>query len=166
MSKFLKFNIVNTGALATQGTQLVNVEQIESVVYTGGTGALTITLAGGVGVPAAGGGQAAYTVPAFVAGATDISGSQAAYDVPVLAADLAGSFQARVISSIVATTKDGTAGVPTITNGAKSPQKAVYAAMTANPGGVQSTVQLGLDEAVVPVQMYFSSFAIATASIV
>jgi hypothetical protein len=38
--------------------------------------------------------------------------------------------------------------------------------MTANPGGVQSTVQLGLDEAVVPVQMYFSSFAIATASIV
>ncbi len=43
---------------------------------------------------------------------------------------------------------------------------AIQAAMTANPGGVQSTVQLGLDEAVVPVQMYFSSFAIATASIV
>ena len=63
-------------------------------------------------------------------------------------------------------TKDGTGAAPTITNGAKSPAKAIYAAMTANPGGVQSTVQLGLDEAVVPVQMYFSSFAIATASIV
>ena len=34
--------------------------------------------------------------------------------------------------------------------------------MTANPGGVQSTVQLGLDEAATPVQMYFSDFVIST----
>ena len=43
---------------------------------------------------------------------------------------------------------------------------AIQAAMTANPGGVQSTVQLGLDEAATPIQMYFSAFAIATATIV
>ena len=37
--------------------------------------------------------------------------------------------------------------------------------MTANPGGVQSTVQLGLDDAATPLQMYFRSFTIATATI-
>ena len=126
MSKFLKFNIVNTGALATQGTQLVNVDQIQSVAYADATGVLSIVLAGAVG-----------------AGVATYSG--------------------RVISITVTTTKDGTAGIPTITNGAKSPQKAVYAALTANPGGVQSTVQLGLDEAATPVQLYFSDFTIATA---
>ena len=115
MSKFLKFNIVNTGALATQGTQLVNVDQIQSVAYN--AGALL-------------------------------------------------SLSQRVVTLTVTTTKDGAAGVPNIVNGAKSPQKAVYAALTANPGGVQSTVQLGLDEAATPVQMYFSAFAIATAAIV
>ncbi len=136
MSKFLKFNIVNTGALATQGTQLVNVDQIQSVAYN--AGALTIVLDGAVGVQAAAGGAA-----------TDPN-------------QFAVTYGARVITITVTTTKDGTAGVPTIVNGSKSPQKAVYAALTANPGGVQSTVQLGLDEAATPVQMYFSDFAIAS----
>lgn len=140
MSKFLKFNIVNTGALATQGTQLVNVDQIQSVAYN--AGALTIVLDGAVGVQAAAGGAA-----------TDPN-------------QFAVTYGARVITITVTTTKDGTAGVPTIVNGSKSPQKAVYAALTANPGGVQSTVQLGLDEAATPIQMYFSAFAIATAAIV
>ena len=140
MSKFLKFNIVNTTAPLTQGVQLINVEQIQSVVYN--AGALTIVLDGAVGIQAA----------------VDPAGTN-----PNQAAVTYG---ARVVTLTVVATKDGTGGAPTITNGAKSPQKAVYAAMTANPGGVQSTVQLGLDEAVVPVQMYFSSFAIATASIV
>ena len=125
MSKFLKFNIVNSGALETQGIELVNVDQIQSVGYVAGTGVLSIVLSGAVG------------------------------------ADVA-SYSGRVINITVTTTKDGTAGVPTITNGSKSPQKAVYAALTANPGGVQSTVQLGLDEAGTPLQMYFSDFAIAT----
>ncbi len=140
MSKFLKFNIVNTGALATQGTQLVNVDQIQSVAYN--AGALTIVLDGAVGVQAAAGGAA-----------TDPN-------------QFAVTYGARVITITVTTTKDGTAGVPTIVNGSKSPQKAVYAALTANPGGVQSTVQLGLDEAATPIQMYFSAFSIATATIV
>ena len=140
MSKFLKFNIVNTGALATQGVQLVNVDQIQSVVYN--AGALTIVLDGAVSS------QATYTL----AGGGDAV-------VP------ATSLSQRVITITVTTTKDGAAGVPVIANGAKSPQKAVYAALTANPGGVQSTVQLGLDEAATPVQMYFSAFSIATAII-
>ena len=141
VNKFLKFNIVNTGAPLTQGVQLVNADHIQSVAYN--AGALTIVLDGAVGI------QAAHTG----SGATDVA-------VPAV------TYGARVITLNVLVTKDGTGAAPTITNGAKSPAKAIYAAMTANPGGVQSTVQLGLDEAVVPVQMYFSSFAIATASIV
>ena len=140
MSKFLKFNIVNTAAPLTQGVQLINVEQIQSVVYN--AGALTIVLDGAVGVQAAV--NPAGTNP-----------NQAAV-----------TYGARVVTLTVVATKDGTGGAPTITNGAKSPQKAVYAAMTANPGGVQSTVQLGLDESATPDQMYFSAFAIATAAIV
>jgi len=141
MSKFLKFNIVNTAAPLTQGVQLINVEQIQSVAYN--AGALTIVLEGAVSS------QATYTL----AGGGDAV-------VP------ATSLSQRVVTLNVLVTKNGAGGAPTITNGAKSPQKAVYAAMTANPGGVQSTVQLGLDEAATPVQMYFSDFAIATAVIV
>ena len=140
MSKFLKFNIVNTTTPAAQGVELVNVEQIQSVAYN--AGALTIVLDGAAST------QAAHTG----SGATDEA-------IPVL------SLSQRVVTLTVVATKDGTGGAPTITNGAKSPQKAVYAAMTANPGGVQSTVQLGLDESATPDQMYFSAFSIATAII-
>jgi hypothetical protein len=139
MSKFLKFNIVDSGALATQGTELVNVDQIQSVSYVVGTGVLSIILKGSIAL------QKGYAI------ANDGSAS-----VPNV------NYGYRVISITVRTTKDGSAGIPTITNGAKSPQKAVYAAMTANPGGVQSTVQLGLDEAATPIQMYFSDFAVST----
>ena len=135
MSKFLKFNIVDSGALITQGPELVNVDQIESVSYVAGTGVLSIILKGAIAL------QKGYT-----GGGT----------VPNV------NYGPRVVSITVRTTKDGTAGVPNIVNGSKSPQKAVYAAMTANPGGVQSTVQLGLDEAATPVQMYFSDFAVST----
>jgi len=139
MSKFLKFNIVDSAAPLTQGSELVNVDQIQSVSYAAATGVLSLVLEGAVSS------QATYTL----AGGGDGI-------VPVT------TLSQRVINITVTTTKDGTAGVPTITNGSKSPQKAVYAALTANPGGVQSTVQLGLDEAATPLQMYFSDFAIAT----
>ena len=137
VNKFLKFNIVNTGAPLTQGVQLVNADHIQSVAYN--AGALTIVLDGAVSLSAAPVGAELFAEQ---------------------------TYGARAITLNVLVTKDGTGAAPTITNGAKSPAKAIYAAMTANPGGVQSTVQLGLDEAVVPDQMYFSSFAIATASIV
>tara|TARA_R100000541_G_scaffold36418_1_gene44485 strand:+ start:1434 stop:1850 length:417 start_codon:yes stop_codon:yes gene_type:complete len=79
-------------------------------------------------------------------------------------ADVAQSMSGRVIQ-IGCSNSPSAAVAPTITNGRQSPQKAVYAAMTANPGGVQSTVQLGLDNAATPVQMYFTSFTITTAVI-
>ena len=129
MSKFLKFNVVDSAAPLTQGTQLVNVDQVQSVVYTPLTGVLSITLTGAVG------------------------------------ADTAGAMRARVITSLVTTNATGAVGIPTIANGRRGADKAVYAAMTANPGGVQSTVQLGFDEAATPLQMYFSDFNITTAII-
>ena len=121
MSKFLKFNIVNTGALATQGTQLVNVDQIQSVAYN--AGALTIVLDGAVSLSAAPVGAELFAEQ---------------------------TYGARVITLNVLVTKDGTGAAPTITNGAKSPAKAIYAAMTANPGGVVSTVGSPVRVAQVP----------------
>ena len=53
MSKFLKFNIVDSAAPLTQGSELVNVDQIQSVSYVAGTGVLSIVLAGAVGVDVA-----------------------------------------------------------------------------------------------------------------
>ena len=138
MSKFLKFNIVDSSAPLTQGSELVNVDQIQSVSYAAATGVLSLVLEGAVSLSAAPVGAELFAEQ---------------------------TYGARVINITVTTTKDGTAGVPTIANGSKSPQKAVYAALTANPGGVQSTVQLGLDEAATPLQMYFSDFAIATETI-
>ena len=143
VNKFLKFNISDNGNAAgilASGPQLVNADDIQSVVYTVGTGIISITLKGAVGIQAAAGGAA-----------TDPN-------------QLAVTYGARVIS-ILCSTSPSIAAVPTITLGSKSPDKAVYAAMTANPGGVQSTVQLGLDDAATPLQMYFRSFTIGTATI-
>jgi len=139
MSKFLKFNIVDTGALLTQGTQLVNVDQIQSVAYVAATGVLSIILEGSIAL------QKGYVLAANGAGTVS--------DV---------DYGYRVIDITVRTTKNGAVGIPTIANGRFGADKAVFAAMTANPGGVQSTVQLGLDEAATPVQMYFSDFVIST----
>ena len=139
-NKFLKFNIsalAGAAGLLATGPQLVNADDISSVVYAAGTGILTIALKGYATTAAAGAGGGAQ--PARV-----MSG--------------------RVIS-IGCSTSPSAVVVPTVTAGRTSPQKAVYAAMTANPGGVQSTVQLGLDNAATPLQMYFTSFAIATAVI-
>jgi len=143
VNKFLKFNISDNGNAAgilASGPQLVNADDIQSVVYADVTGIISITLKGAVGIQAAAGGAA-----------TDPN-------------QLAVTYGARVIS-ILCSTSPSAAAIPTITLGSKSPDKAVYAAMTANPGGVQSTVQLGLDDAGTPLQMYFRSFTIATATI-
>ena len=144
VNKFLKFNIVdqtNAASLLTEGIQLVNSDDIQSVVYNAATGVVSITLDGAVSIQAAAGGAA-----------TDPN-------------QLAVTYGARVIQLVVSTVKTGAQAIPTITNGASAPDKAIYAAMTANPGGIQSTVQLGSDQAATPLQMWFKSFVIATASI-
>ena len=127
MAKFLKFKVLNTGAAATEGDHLVNVDQISNVTYNVGTGNLQIVLT----APAGGNSQAA-------------------------------GISVRVINALVGTTTTGAGAVPTITNGSAAPDKAVYRALTANPGGVVATVSLGLDEAATPIQMYFQTFAAAT----
>ena len=52
---------------------------------------------------------------------------------------------------------------PTLTTGQSNTiYDAVLRAMTANPGGVVSTAQLGKDQAATPVQMYWSTYSVAT----
>ena len=68
---------------------------------------------------------------------------------------------ARVITTTVTTTTNGAAGVPTITSGIGAPDKAVYAAMTSNPGGARSTVTC-IDQAATALRCYFSTWNIAT----
>ena len=141
VNKFLKFNIVdqtNAASLLTEGIQLVNSDDIQSVVYNAATGVVSITLDGAVSLSAAPVGAELFAEQ---------------------------TYGARVISLVVSTSKSGAQVIPTITNGASAPDKAIYAAMTANPGGIQSTVQLGSDQAATPLQMWFKSFVIATASI-
>jgi len=141
VNKFLKFNIVdqtNAASLLTEGIQLVNSDDIQSVVYNAATGVVSITLDGAVSLSAAPVGAELFAEQ---------------------------TYGARVISLVVSTSKSGAQAIPTITNGASAPDKAIYAAMTANPGGIQSTVQLGSDQAATPLQMWFKSFVIATASI-
>tara|TARA_R100000935_G_scaffold42319_1_gene64143 strand:+ start:669 stop:1073 length:405 start_codon:yes stop_codon:yes gene_type:complete len=74
----------------------------------------------------------------------------------------AAGISARVLTSTVRTTTNGAAGVPTITDGASAPDKAIYRAMTANPGGVVATAGLNRDQAATPLQMYWTTWSIAT----
>ena len=51
---------------------------------------------------------------------------------------------------------------PTIVNGQNNPiVSAIRSAMTANPGGVVASAQLGVDQAAVPAQMYWRTAAFA-----
>ena len=51
---------------------------------------------------------------------------------------------------------------PTIVNGQNNPiVSAIRSAMTANPGGVVASAQLGLDQAATPVQMYWRTASFA-----
>ena len=55
VNKFLKFNISdnsNAAGILASGPQLVNADDIQSVVYTVGTGIIAITLKGAVGIQA------------------------------------------------------------------------------------------------------------------
>ena len=58
--------------------------------------------------------------------------------------------------TLTISTSTGAAVNPTLTTGQANPLvQAVRSAMTANPGGVSATVQLGNDQAATPAQMYF-----------
>lgn len=62
--------------------------------------------------------------------------------------------------TLTVSTSVSAAANPTIVTGNANPLvAAVRSAMTANPGGVVATAQLGSDQAAVPVQMYFRTAA-------
>ena len=68
-----------------------------------------------------------------------------------------------VISDAANTTGTGAVAnvPPTAPLGVNMPSQSVNRALTANPGGVSSSVQLGVDGAAVPVRMYFTQAVFA-----
>ncbi len=81
-----------------------------------------------------------------------------AFGVDTATAGISG----RIVSLQVSTSKSSLSAAPTITNGSAAPDQAIVKAMTANPGGVAATAQLGKDEAGTPLQMYWHSWNVAT----
>jgi hypothetical protein len=122
MAKFIKFNVVNSGALSPLGPReaiLVNIEDITTVSATGATGANAKTV---------------------IVGLTGRAAQAAGY---------------RTLTLTVSTSVSAAVN-PTIVDGLANPlTSAVRSAMTANPGGVTASVQLGVDQAATPAQMYF-----------
>ena len=88
--------------------------------------------------------------------ATGASGANAKTVVVGLRGPLFGTLTLTVSTSLSAAVN------PTIVTGKENPlAAAVRSAMTANPGGVVSSVQLGKDHAATPAQMYFRTAAFA-----
>ena len=81
-----------------------------------------------------------------------------AFGVDTATAGISG----RIVSLEVSTSKSSLSAAPTITNGSAAPDQAIVKAMTANPGGVAATAQLGKDESGTPLQMYWHSWNVAT----
>jgi hypothetical protein len=167
MAKFIKFKVANGNAPGAGGDYsrdvLVNVDDIENVadVVAGGVYSVIVTLKGLVGVTAAGGGQAAYTVPAFVEGLENFSGDQAAYTVPAIPADAVGTVGGRIITLIVSTSPTAAVNPAAITVAQNMPSQSIVRALTANPGGVAASAQLSRDGAglAANAQMFWASAA-------
>ena len=69
---------------------------------------------------------------------------------------------ARTWTFTLGTTVGAVANVaPTAPLGKDMPSQSVARALTANPGGVSSSVQLGVDGAAVPLRMYFTQAVLA-----
>lgn len=173
MAKFIKFNIVASDqALTATGVRLVNVDQIESVVdvLAGAVVSAVITLkeVSGVAAVATGSSQAAYAVPLTAA-----DGAQVTYDVPavVAGASTIGTLNGRTITLGVSVASNAATNPTAITVQRNMPSQAVFAALSANPGGVIASAQLGLDgNGIAPgvgggtaTQMYWRTFTIASA---
>ena len=133
MAKFIKFNVVNTSNAANLLLQ--------------GTRLVNVDHIGDISYDATTGAVTiVLTAPAGAFG--ENTGS----------AGISG----RIITATATTSTTGAVGVPTITAGASAPDKAIYKAMTANPGGIVSSAQLGVDQAATPLQMYWSTYVVST----
>ena len=145
MAKFVKFKIANDNATLAAGGDysrdvLVNVDDIENVgdVVAAGNYSVVVTLKGIVGL---GVGHAdAATVPADTIGGRILT--------------------LQVSKSPIGAATPANADEPVaITVPANMPSQSIIKALTANPGGVAASCQLGKDGAGLPSsnQMYWSS---------
>jgi hypothetical protein len=133
MAKFIKFNVQNSSNAANL---LLSGTRLVNVDHIGDISYNAVT--GAVTI--------VLTAPAGAFG--DATGT----------AGISG----RIITAVATTNTTGAAGVPTITDGSYAPDKAIQRAMTANPGGVVSSAQLGKDQAATPLQMYWSTYVVST----
>ncbi len=121
MAKFVKFKIQNATTLAAGGNYardvLVNIDNIENVADA--------VSGGGV-----------YTAIVTLKG---IVGLETA------GANTAGSVGGRILTLTVSTSPIAAANPTAITVSGNMPSQAIMKAMTANPGGVAASAQLGLD---------------------
>ena len=144
MGKFLKFKVANATSLAAGGDYardvLVGVDDIENVAdaVNGGVYTAVITLKSGfAGLAPAG----------YIAG------------------DLASTLGGRILTLTASTSPSAAVNPTAITVSQNMPSQAIMRALTANPGGVSSSCQLGLDGAGVrgtAIQMYWSSAVFST----
>ena len=87
--------------------------------------------------------------------ATGATGANAKTVVVGLTGRAAQAAGYRTLTLTVSTSVSAAANPTIVTGNANPLVAAVRSAMTANPGGVVATAQLGSDQAAVPVQMYF-----------
>jgi len=147
MAKFIKFRIDNAEAITGgigQRDVLLDVSKIESIADGAAAGSVVITLSEYVGLASA-----------LVAGADPVSGTAAAGTVGGRLLTLTTG-----LNTVSAPAGGGTAIVaPTVPSVYQNmPSQSVNKALTANPGGVSSQVQLALDGGGVrgtDSQMYF-----------
>ncbi len=124
MAKFVKFKISNGTSLAAGGNYardvLVNIDDIENVAdaVNGAVYTAIVTLKGYVGLEA--GHADGATVPA-------------------------GTIGGRILTLTVSTSSTAAVNPTAITVSGNMPSQAIMKAMTANPGGVAASAQLGLD---------------------
>mgnify|MGYP003148056599 CR=1 FL=1 len=93
--------------------------------------------------------------------ATGVTGANAKTVVVGLTGRAAQAAGYRTLTLTVSTSVSAAANPTIVTGNANPLVAAVRSAMTANPGGVTATAQLGSDQAAVPVQMYFRTAAYA-----
>jgi hypothetical protein len=93
--------------------------------------------------------------------ATGATGANAKTVVVGLTGRAAQAAGYRTLTLTVSTSVSAAANPTIVTGNANPLVAAVRSAMTANPGGVVATAQLGSDQAAVPVQMYFRTAAFA-----
>ena len=154
MGKFIKFKVINAETLTSAGGQrdiLLDVNKIESIADQAAGAGVVITLSEYVGLASA-----------LVAGADPVSGTSAAGTVGgrQLTLTLATNANSNPLTGGGSAVAIAAPTVPTTPQAMAS--QIINKALTANPGGVASTVQLGLDGA--KMQMYFAQASFASSN--